>query len=81
MVILLCPLFRRVTHWRVKRRELCKLFLIRRMNENGAESQEEQRSPVSVLALTDCGSSESVQNTLSPYLRRGITFEYLCVFM
>lgn len=81
MLILLCQLFKKVTHLRVKRRELCKLFLIWKINENGAERKEEQRRPVSVLALTDCGPSESVQNTLSPYLHKGITFEDLCVFM
>lgn len=66
MFTLLSQLFRKVTHFRVNRRELCKLFLIWKMTENGAERQEEQRSPVSVLALTGCGLSEPVQNTLSP---------------
>lgn len=81
MFTLLCQLLRKVTHFRVKRRELCKLFLIWKMTENGAGRQEEQRNPVSVLALTDCGPSEPVQNTLSSFLHRGITLEYLCVFM
>lgn len=65
VAILLHRLFRRVTHLRVKRRELCKLFLIQKMNENRAERQEEQRSPQFPFLLSLTVALQSLCKTYS----------------